>query len=148
MSFDILGTSWDQYGSVVQYSFTSTETRRLIRTDSPGWPPQLSHSSWTIARFSCSQKAVCTAPLSVSKQSSGTVWKSWWLSWAPVLMSLMVSVNVMQHWTMHQHWSQFVPNMSTWHLRMLSNTTSSCQQIKYANIHLRQEVQTTGSSPL
>ena len=27
--------------------FTSTETRRLVRTDSPGRPPRLSHSSWT-----------------------------------------------------------------------------------------------------
>ena len=25
----------------------STETRRLVRTDSPGSPPRLSHSSWT-----------------------------------------------------------------------------------------------------
>ena len=33
--------------SMVQYSFTSTETRRLVRTDSPGRPPRLSHSSWT-----------------------------------------------------------------------------------------------------
>ena len=28
-------------------------------------------------------------------------------------MSLMVSVDVKQHWTMLRHWSQFVPNMST-----------------------------------
>ena len=48
MSPDILGTSWDQCQSMVQYSFTSTETRRLVRTDSPGRPPRLSHSSWTI----------------------------------------------------------------------------------------------------
>ena len=33
---------------MVQYSFTSTETRRLVRTDSPGRPPRLSHSSWTM----------------------------------------------------------------------------------------------------
>ena len=26
----------------------STETRRLVRTDSPGRPPRLSHSSWTM----------------------------------------------------------------------------------------------------
>ena len=32
----------------VHYSFTSTETRRLVRTDSPGRPPRLSHSSWTM----------------------------------------------------------------------------------------------------
>ena len=43
----------------------------------------------------------------------------------PVLMSLMVSVDVKQHWTMHTHWSQFVPNMSTRHPRTLSSTSSS-----------------------
>ena len=45
MSDDILGTSCDQCRSMVQYSFTSTETRRLVRTDShsPGRPPRLSH---------------------------------------------------------------------------------------------------------
>ena len=32
-----------------QYSFTSTETRRFVRTDSPGRPPRLSHSSWTMS---------------------------------------------------------------------------------------------------
>ena len=32
MSVDILGTSCDQCRSTVQYSFTSTETRRLVRT--------------------------------------------------------------------------------------------------------------------
>ena len=32
----------------VQYSFTSTETRRLVRTDSPARSPRLSHSSWTM----------------------------------------------------------------------------------------------------
>jgi len=30
-----------------------------------------------------------------------------------VLMSLTVSVDVKQHWTVLRHWSQFVPNMST-----------------------------------
>ena len=34
---------------MVQYSFTSTETRRLVRTESPGRPPRLSHSSRTMA---------------------------------------------------------------------------------------------------
>ena len=48
MSVDILGSSWDQCRSTVQYSFTSTETRRLVRTDSPGRPPRLSHSLWTV----------------------------------------------------------------------------------------------------
>ena len=38
MSVDIWGTSCDQCQSMVQYSFTSTETKRLVRTDSPGRP--------------------------------------------------------------------------------------------------------------
>ena len=33
---------------MVQYCFTSTETIRLVRTDSPGRPPRLSHSSRTM----------------------------------------------------------------------------------------------------
>ena len=36
---------------MVQYSCTSTESRRLVRTDSSGRPPRLSHSSWTM--YSC-----------------------------------------------------------------------------------------------
>ena len=44
MSVNILGTSCDQGRSTVQWSFTSTETRRFVRTDSPGRPPWLSHS--------------------------------------------------------------------------------------------------------
>ena len=42
---DILGTNCDQCVSMVQCCFASTETVRLIRTDSPGRPPRLSHSS-------------------------------------------------------------------------------------------------------
>ena len=30
-----------------------------------------------------------------------------------ILMNLMVSMDVKQHWTMLRHWSQFVPNMSS-----------------------------------
>ena len=30
-----------------------------------------------------------------------------------VLMSLTVTVDIKQHWTLLRHWSQFVPNMST-----------------------------------
>ena len=43
-----VGTSWDQCWSMVQYCFMSTESVRLVRTDSPGRPPRLSHSSWTM----------------------------------------------------------------------------------------------------
>ena len=71
MSVDILGTSCDQCRSMVQYSLTSTETRRLVRKDSPGRPPRLSHSSWTmtlsallmiayIALFSALEQTHCT----------------------------------------------------------------------------------------
>ena len=49
MSVDILGTNCDQCLSMVQCCFTSTETVRLIRTESPGRPPRLSQSSWTLA---------------------------------------------------------------------------------------------------
>ena len=45
---DILGTNCDQCLSMGQCCFTSTETVRLIRTDSPGRPPRLSHSSWPL----------------------------------------------------------------------------------------------------
>ena len=48
MSVDILGTNCDQCLSTVQCCFTSTETVRLVRTESPRRPPQLSHSSWTL----------------------------------------------------------------------------------------------------
>ena len=41
---DILETNCDQCRSTVQCCFTSTETVRLIKTGSPGWPPRLSHS--------------------------------------------------------------------------------------------------------
>ena len=49
MSVDILGTNCDQCRSKVQCCFTSTETVKLIRTESPGRPPRLSHSSWALS---------------------------------------------------------------------------------------------------
>ena len=64
--------------SMVQYSFTSTEARRFVRTDSPGRPPRLSHSSWTMvpnatvhrpiytglpaSRLARSYRLLCTSP--------------------------------------------------------------------------------------
>ena len=47
-SADVLGTNCDQCQSMVQCCFTSTETVRLIRTESPGRPHQRSHGSWTL----------------------------------------------------------------------------------------------------
>ena len=46
-------TNCDQCLSTVQCCFTSTETIRLIQTGSPGRPPRLSRSSWTLS-FLCS----------------------------------------------------------------------------------------------
>ena len=45
---NVLGTNCDHCLSMVQCCSTSTETIRLIRTGSPGRPPRLSHSSWTL----------------------------------------------------------------------------------------------------
>ena len=49
MSVGILGTNCDQCRSTVLCCFTSTETVRLFRMESPGRPPRLSHSSWTMS---------------------------------------------------------------------------------------------------
>ena len=45
---DLLGTNCEQCVCMVQCCFTSTETIRFIRTGSPGRPPRLSRSSWTL----------------------------------------------------------------------------------------------------
>ena len=77
MSVDILGTSWDQCQSMVQYSFTSTETRRLVRTDRPGRPPRLSHSSWTMIRLDSNDFGFIWAGVSNMvrcKKTSDIVW--------------------------------------------------------------------------
>ena len=66
MSVDILGTNCDQCRSMVQCCFTSTETVWLIRMESPGGPPQLSHSSWTL-EFEWSTFKDEILPLSVGK---------------------------------------------------------------------------------
>ena len=55
---DILGTSWDQCRvSTVHYCFTSTETMRLVRTDSPG------RTLRTPLSGTCLLKEVCRKPL-------------------------------------------------------------------------------------
>ena len=58
---------------MVQCCFTSTETIRLIRMDSPGWPPGLSHSSWTMTDFSFH--------IWLFVASSLNLW-GWWLVWS------------------------------------------------------------------
>ena len=64
-----------------------------------------------------------------------------------VLTSLMVYVDVMQHWIMHTHWSQFVPNMSTRHPRTLSSTSSSSAWRSELRSCVKVEVAVLGSRP-
>ena len=65
----------------------------------------------------------------------------------PVLMSRMVSVDLKQHWTMHTHWSQFVPNMSTRHPRTLSSTSSSSFRHSRRHRCVKQKTEQRYSSP-
>ena len=87
MSADILGTSWDQCRSMVQYSFTSTETRRLVMTDSPGRPHRLSHSSWTMYR-SVFYTAARHRPFAGRKRRTG---EKWWGNSGPVTRANLYS---------------------------------------------------------
>ena len=48
---------------MVQYSFTSTETRRLVRTDSPGRPPGLSQLlNYAICLLLCTVSTCISVP--------------------------------------------------------------------------------------
>ena len=47
---EVAEMAWGEEPGMVQYSFTSTETRRLVKTDSSERPPQLSHSSLTMSK--------------------------------------------------------------------------------------------------
>ena len=67
-----VGTKCDQCLSMVQCCFTSTETVRLIRTESPGRQPRLSHSSWTLKTVAVVAERYILATSSVS-QAAGTV---------------------------------------------------------------------------
>ena len=96
MLVDILGTSWDQCLSMVQYCFTSMETIRLVRTEHPGRPPQLSRSSWTLHRlafFSLEMlQAGAVKGLSLTAKRTHQAWpwpekecaEVWWLCPASV----------------------------------------------------------------
>ena len=105
---------WPMPISIVQCCFTSTETVRLIRTESPGRPPRLSHSSRAlnstyIRRFFYNHlHCLCyhMRAQELCESRGGRPGLS-------VLTSLMISVDVMQQWTVLRHWSQCVPNMST-----------------------------------
>ena len=75
VSFDILGTNCDQCLSMVQCCFTSTETVRLVRTESPGRPPRLSQSSWTLWIGCAGTRTFSSAQLSTDAVSAlSKVW--------------------------------------------------------------------------
>ena len=102
MSVDILGTSCDQCRSMVQYSLTSTETRRLVRTDSPGRPPRLSHSSWTMT-LSALLMIAYIAPFSALEQTHcarHVILHEWQDSAFLVCFVFWISTKVvyLQHW--------------------------------------------------
>jgi len=71
MSVDILRTNCDQCRSMVQCCFTSTETVGLIRTESPGRPPRLSHIVKSL------RSIFRSCPLCRQLESSS--YPDWWL---------------------------------------------------------------------
>ena len=104
MSVGILGTNCDQCWSMVQYCFTSTETIRLVRTESPGWLPWLSHSSWALGfdlsgllhllhHVICSQNPVTPSRIILHKANdkvSGTQGQRPW-HWSPYIACMLVT---------------------------------------------------------
>ena len=101
MSADILGTSWDQCRSMVQYSFTaSTETRRLVRTDSPGRPPRLWRSSWTMTWFVVVDRFYSSSAILRSRADSlrSHVILHEWLGLAIERFWISTELVYLQHW--------------------------------------------------
>ena len=131
MSVDILGTSWDQCRSMVQYSFTSTETIRLVRTDSP--VPRLSPSSWTMSVLCVCTVIYVPASLQNLPRAQDLCESRGGHPGLSVLTSLMVFMDVKEYWTMLTHWSQLIPNnvYVNRHPRTLSNTA-----VKFPLIYL------------
>ena len=81
---------------MVQYSFISTETRRLIRTDSPGRPPRLSHSSWTMMWTLSTMFTYMLAEALPGKymfDCSGSSYKNIWLS-APKSLAFAIDMYI------------------------------------------------------
>ena len=72
MSADILGTSWDRCRSTVQYSLTSTETRRLVRTEAQDGRLD-SHTAPELWRTSRSQLAYVICAHSLQWKVTGEV---------------------------------------------------------------------------
>ena len=74
MSVDILGTNCDHCWSTVQCCFMSTETVRLIRMESLGWPPWLSHSSWTLTKNKTKKRKKEEMMMNWCLMSSDVIW--------------------------------------------------------------------------
>ena len=87
MSLDVSWhiTNCDQCRSTVHYCFTYMETIRLIRTENSWWPPQLSHSSWTLTNVSLCGKNDWTAQYKL------------WVSCSVCLQSVLAST-----WGLHK----------------------------------------------
>ena len=68
MSVDIFGTGWDQCVSMVQKCPLRPRKSRLVRTENPGQPPRLSHSSWALTPLSR------LSPVAYKKHTQGKSW--------------------------------------------------------------------------
>ena len=132
MSVDTLGTNCDQCRSMVQCCFTSTETVRLIRTESPGRPPRLSHSSWTL--------------MSMERREEVVIWVVWggggWVRgwvWGVSCQQSMSALNVAHFRRKRtfrkccrpesafiQRWLLYTPLLLPLLLKTFCVTTSSC----------------------
>ena len=78
------------------------------------WPSCCSSHSAHIIKLSVTLSRITTIHPTVPTERVKELWES--RGGRPglsFLTSLMVSVDVMQHWTILTHWSQLVPNMST-----------------------------------
>ena len=95
MSVDILGTNCDQCRSMVRCCFTSTETVRLIRTESPGRPPRLSHSSWTLPPVAIHTALSLLSPWNTALGSKETIARS---RWPPLRGRFGTSLSKVPHW--------------------------------------------------
>ena len=106
MSVDILGTSWDQCRSMVQCSFTSMETRKLVRTDNPWQRPRLSHSSWTM-RIIVVDDSFYVAPFSALKQTHCTC--KWFYLSCDYSVSQWVDLRILYILDINYNWEFISP---------------------------------------
>ena len=133
MSVDIWGTNCDQGLSTVQRCFTSTETIRLIRMGSPRWPPQLSHSSWTLYTRMYLCCSLCTLYLH-ARQVSYRRWPRpllfvhvWCLSGANQLPCVNIHRKIEQN-QVYVHTEKFSENKFRLHSSCYTKHYTRCSQ--------------------